>query len=47
MAKLKMVRGTDEKIFFVESTHLGDKIMRLEFNESENYKITINKKKIN
>ena len=39
MAKLKMVRGTGEKLFFIENTSFGggDKIMMLEFNENENF----------
>ena len=41
MAKLKMVRGTGEKLFFVENTAFGssDKIMMLEFNQNENFQI--------
>ena len=34
-----MVRGTNEKIFFVESNNIGDKIMMLEFNENQNFDV--------
>ena len=39
MGKYKMIRGTGEKIFFVESNNLSDKIMQLGFNENKNFKI--------